>query len=129
MFRQLTKRLPQQPRWLVGKGRYVDAFESLCRLRHTRLQAARDLFFINALLEEEAAVANGRSAIVELFSVARNRRAVQASSIVMFMQQVRAPLRSTFWLTGALIEPIVTVSSAVSMVSSAFGVLSRGEPN
>lgn len=39
------------------------------------------------LLEEEAAVASGKSAIVELFSVARNRRAALASGIVMFMQQ------------------------------------------
>ncbi|TKA55614.1 hypothetical protein B0A53_02792 [Rhodotorula sp. CCFEE 5036] len=79
--------LPESPRWLIGRGRYVDAFNSLCRLRHTRLQAARDLFFIHVLLEEEAAVATGRSPLVELFAVARNRRAALASGIVMFMQQ------------------------------------------
>ena len=70
-----------------GRGRYVDAYKSLCRLRHTKLQAARDLFMINALLEEEANIATGRLAIVELFSVPRNRRAALASGIVMFMQQ------------------------------------------
>lgn len=42
---------------------------------------------INALLEEEANIATGRLAIVELFSVPRNRRAALASGIVMFMQQ------------------------------------------
>lgn len=38
-------------RWLIGKGRYVDAYASLCRLRHSKLQAARDLFLIHALLQ------------------------------------------------------------------------------
>ncbi|GAA5890014.1 hypothetical protein JCM6882_009199 [Rhodosporidiobolus microsporus] len=79
--------VPESPRWLIGKGRYVQAFESLCRLRHSKVQAARDLFTINALLEEEASMASGKSAFIELFSVARNRRAALASGIVMFMQQ------------------------------------------
>ncbi|KAK4703578.1 hypothetical protein P7C70_g2639, partial [Phenoliferia sp. Uapishka_3] len=74
-------------RWLMSKGRYVEAYASLCRLRWSRVQAARDLFFIHALLEEEAAISTGRSAIVELFMVARNRRAALATGIVMFMQQ------------------------------------------
>jgi len=42
---------------------------------------------INALLEEEANIATGRLAIIELFAVPRNRRAALASGIVMFMQQ------------------------------------------
>ncbi|GAA5892052.1 hypothetical protein JCM6882_005680 [Rhodosporidiobolus microsporus] len=79
--------VPESPRWLIGKGRYQDAFKSLCRLRHSKLQAARDLFAINALLEEEASMAHGKNPVVELFRVARNRRAAMASGILMFMQQ------------------------------------------
>lgn len=74
---------PESPRWLIGKGRHAEAFKSLQRIRHTDLQAARDLFFINSLLEEEASISTGRSAIVEMFAVARNRRAAVASGIVM----------------------------------------------
>ena len=36
---------PESPRWYIKKGRYREAFNSLCRLRNTKLQAARDLYY------------------------------------------------------------------------------------
>ncbi|TFY77670.1 hypothetical protein EWM64_g6345 [Hericium alpestre] len=78
---------PESPRWLMSKGRYDKAFESLCRLRRSRLQAARDLYYIHVLLEAEHELTQGRNKFLELFTVPRNRRATLASLIVMFMQQ------------------------------------------
>ncbi|TFK86318.1 general substrate transporter [Polyporus arcularius HHB13444] len=79
---------PESPRWYMMKGRYTKAFESLRLLRHTDVQAARDLYYIHVLLEEEKRLSkNTQNKFLELFTVPRNRRATLASSIIMFMQQ------------------------------------------
>jgi len=78
---------PESPRWLMGKGRYDKAYDSLLRLRNTPLQAARDLYYIHVLLEAENETFVGRNRFKELFVIPRNRRAALASFIVMFMQQ------------------------------------------
>lgn len=59
----------------------------MLRLRPTALQAARDMFYTNALLEVEADIQRGRNLPLELFRVPRNRRAAQSACLVMFMQQ------------------------------------------
>ena len=70
----------------------------MCRLRFSKIQAARDLFYMHTLLEAESTIViEGRWKILELIRVPRNRRAMLASEIVMFMQQfcgVGAPWRS-----------------------------------
>ncbi|KAG8686806.1 hypothetical protein FRC11_008342 [Ceratobasidium sp. 423] len=79
---------PESPRWLMDKGRYPQAFESLCRLRKTKIMAARDLYYIHTLLvAEEQVKPSGKWRVLELFTVPRNRRASLASFVVMFMQQ------------------------------------------
>lgn len=80
---------PESPRWYLTKDRHQDAYESLQRLRFEKVQAARDLFYTYTLLQvEQATMSIGtRARIKELFTVRRNRNAMIASEIVMFMQQ------------------------------------------
>jgi MFS family permease len=79
---------PESPRWYISKGRHSKAWHSIQKLRYNKVQAARDLFYIQFLIkaEEEATIA-GQSKVREMVSVPRNRRAMIASEIVMFMQQ------------------------------------------
>jgi sugar porter (SP) family MFS transporter len=78
---------PESPRWYLKKKRYEKAYESFRRLRPTRVQAARDLYYAHINLEIEDSIKRGRNLIAEMFRVPRNRRAALASWIVMFMQQ------------------------------------------
>ncbi|EHL00298.1 putative metabolite transport protein ywtG [Glarea lozoyensis 74030] len=56
--------------------------------RRGTIQAARDIFYMHTLLEiEKETMVLKKNPILELIKVPRNRRAFQASEIVMFMQQ------------------------------------------
>ena len=97
----------------ISKGRYVDAHASMLRLRPTPLQAARDMFYTNALLEVEADVQKGRNLFFELFRVPRNRRATQASCLVMFMQQFCGVNVIAYYSTTIFLQAGFTRSSAL----------------
>ncbi|KUM59024.1 hypothetical protein ACN42_g8128 [Penicillium freii] len=88
---------PESPRWLMTKKNHKQAFASLLRLRNSPLQAARDLYWIHPQLEMEKQLItesgfsksdNMFVRFVELFTVPRLRRAIQASGIVMIAQQM-----------------------------------------
>ncbi|KAJ4297671.1 hypothetical protein N0V90_005565 [Kalmusia sp. IMI 367209] len=78
---------PESPRWYMSKGRHASAYQAMCRLRFNKIQAARDIFYMAELLRAEENMKIGQSKIKELWTVPRNRRAMLASEIVMFMQQ------------------------------------------
>ncbi|KAH9953872.1 hypothetical protein BGW80DRAFT_1468206 [Lactifluus volemus] len=68
---------PESPRWLMSKGRSLPP-------HRTTFYTFPD---IHVLLEAEKELTRGRNRYIELFTVPRNRRATQASFVVMFMQQ------------------------------------------
>lgn len=108
--------VPESPRWVswnfcypntklisvqyMSKNRHYKAYESMTRLRYNKVQAARDVFYMHTLLEAEEEIKDNRKTIVlELITVPRNRRALMASEIVMFMQQVSEIFYSSPTLT------------------------------
>lgn len=72
----------------MSKDKYGRAFQSLCALRKSKIQAARDLYDIHVRLNlEEEVKPRGFKKYTQLFSVPRNRRAAQSAAFLMFMQQ------------------------------------------
>lgn len=82
---------PESPRWYIKKGRFVEAYKSLVKLRNHPLMAARDLYYINAQVEIEKDVVGDTSYVKrfgQLFTIPRVRRATLASFTVMIAQQM-----------------------------------------
>lgn len=82
---------PESPRWYIKKRRYKEAFKSLLQLRNHRIQAARDLYYIDAQINIEQKVIGQStylSRFIDLFRVPRIRRATLAAGIVMLAQQM-----------------------------------------
>ncbi|TFA99898.1 Polyol transporter 5 [Trichoderma ghanense] len=88
---------PESPRWYMKKGKHEKAWRSLLRLRNNPIQAARDLYYIQCLLDQEVLLVeqaglkvtnNMFTRFIELFTIPRIRRATWASGIVMIAQQM-----------------------------------------
>ena len=75
----------------MKNNKYPKAFRSLLRLRHSELQAARDMYLVHVQLELEKSIVRADSffrRFGELFSIPRVRRATMASGTVMLAQQM-----------------------------------------
>lgn len=82
---------PESPRWYMKKGRYLDAWNSMLRLRHDPIQVARDIYYISAQLEIEHQIVgktNYGQRMGQLFTIPRVRRATLAAFTVMLAQQM-----------------------------------------
>lgn len=101
---------PESPRWLMGKDRYLEAYESTVKIRPHKILACRDMFYQHILMMEEESLALPFSTrLKEMVTVRRNRNGLLASCICAFMQQfcginVIAYYSSTIFLSGGFNE-------------------------
>lgn len=109
----------------MKKNRYAKAYKSLVRLRHSELQAARDLYYVHVQLELEAQVVRGDSYIkrfIELFTIPRVRRATVASGVVMLAQQMCGINIIAFYSSTVFVEANYTNKQAL-YASLGFGAV------
>lgn len=80
--------LPESPRWYIEHDRLKDSFESFCKLRSSKILAARDCCSAFKHQEAQSRVqTKGWQTMVREFSTRRNLRAAQNAYFVMIMQQ------------------------------------------
>ncbi|KAI4859523.1 hypothetical protein F4820DRAFT_158200 [Hypoxylon rubiginosum] len=114
---------PESPRWYLTKNRHVDAYKSISQLRFEKVQAARDLFYMDTLLQIEKETMNlGKSKIKEFLTIRRNRNAMLASEIVMFMQQFSGVNAIAYYSTEIFIDSGFSTQSAL-VASLGFGIV------
>jgi sugar porter (SP) family MFS transporter len=122
--------VPESPRWLMGKDRHKDSYDSLCQLRLDKIAAARDTFYQYVLLQEEASYQGIPTwkRLVEMFTIRRNRNGALGAWIVMFMQQfcgINAIVyyNSTIFIQGGFTEvDALTASWGFGMVNFLFAI-------
>ncbi|KAJ9608085.1 hypothetical protein H2200_007073 [Cladophialophora chaetospira] len=122
---------PESPRWLMSKGRQMKAYQSLLRLRSAPLLAARELYYVHAQMQQEevliqesgvAVKANFFTRLVEIFTIPRLRRAVQASGIVMIAQQMCGINIIAFYSSTIFAEAGASTTGAL-LASWGFGLV------
>ncbi|SCV01520.1 LANO_0F12200g1_1 [Lachancea nothofagi CBS 11611] len=114
---------PESPRWLMGKGRYKEAYESTVQIRPHRILACRDLFYQHVLLlEEESLEKPYFQRLREVFSVRRNRNAFIVAFVCAFMQQFCAINVIAYYSSAIFLSSGFTEVSALC-ASLGFGLV------
>lgn len=84
-------RCPESPRWYVRNGYMEKAYRSLCCLRGTDIQAARDLYQIYTrikLEKQDFGYSSYMGRFTQLFTIPQIRRATVASIVVMISRNM-----------------------------------------
>ena len=128
---------PESPAWHIKRSRYDRAFRSLCRLRHTELEAAYEVYSTHLARRTIATPSYlGRSRLSEwwaqlkdyplnfgdLFVVRRNRHALIASYTVMISQQLCGINIIAFYSSTIFAGPSNSIPSAL-WASVVFGLI------
>ncbi|KAL8695164.1 MAG: hypothetical protein Q9218_000332 [Villophora microphyllina] len=113
---------PESPRWYMSKGRHFKAYQSMCRLRHHKIQAARDIYYMHTLLEAENDIKHKSNKFLEIVTVPRNRRAMVASELVMFLQQFCGVNIISYYSSQIFLDSGFSPISALS-ASLGFGLI------
>lgn len=114
--------VPESPRWYIKKGKHAKAYESLVRLRNSKLQAARDLYYMTLLIQINDKLNEGHNPLVDIFRVSRNRRAFFASQVVMFMQQFCGVNVIAYYSSQIFRDSGFSVTNSI-IASLGFGIL------
>lgn len=57
---------PESPRFLLKRGRYREAYQSLLQLREIPLQAAKELYYMNCQIQAETKLISSRTTEIEM---------------------------------------------------------------
>ncbi|PPJ59549.1 hypothetical protein CBER1_09800 [Cercospora berteroae] len=116
---------PESPRWYLKKNRYRQAFQSFCRIRSSKLIAARELYFAHAQIVQERLAIEGTSLArraLELFTVPRLRRATAASAWIVISQQFSGINVMAFYSSTVFAEAGYSMTNSL-LASWGFGLV------
>ncbi|KAF3052366.1 hypothetical protein E8E11_010967 [Didymella keratinophila] len=128
--------LPESPRVLIQRARkaheaelakahdlYEKAWLALRSLRNSKVQAARDLFLMDHLLAEEDKIMREEKRFHELFQLGRCRRALTASVITMFLQQMCGVNVTAYYSSKIMRDDAGWSANDALLLSMGFGII------